>query len=383
MSSEKQLVRDMNLTKHFKKINFNQLCKLVREIKERTDIQTIDLKALGSDLDYKGLKLAIKEEYGVDLNNDLKEQVDKNDHHEAEGRKLYEKEIKEALNNSIQEIKENNPQIKQYFNILREYTKVVATGFINSMVVQGVGGIGKSFMVLETLNEAGLKLGADYELVSGFSTALELYHIAYNNHNKILIFDDCSGLFDSEKAIAILKSLMWSATKHRFISYYTTSDKLKAPSRFEFTGRVIIVINDIPHLNRSLKALLSRALSIEVSFKYTDIIKIMYELAKKDYNGLAQAQRYEVIDFIKENTDYTTTDLNFRTLYKAFDLRRYGDNWRELVTGLFNKNETLELIKRLVNSGLNVREQIREFEAQTGKSRATYFRLKTKLNKLL
>ena len=261
---------------------------------------------------------------------------------------------------------------------------MVGDGINNSLILKSNGGLGKTYMLLKTLNEMGLKNGKDYVYMNSYSTPLSFYEFLYHNKDRLIILDDFEGVLNNNIGVSILKSALWSATSDRSVHYLTTSDKLIVPNQFTFKGRIIFCLNNGLGNDAERKALQSRALFYEINFSYQDTMKVIYGIAKQPYKDLTDEERLGIAEYLKEKTDETTDSLNFRTLIKAFDIRVYCkkfrvEDWESLVDDLLRKDETLAVAKQLIMSKLTIGQQINQFYDLTGRSRRTYFRLKKKL----
>jgi len=309
-----------------------------------------------------------------------KQKKEKEEQKRFEQFKKEEKEAQQQFDKSIQQIIQNkNPEADKYFENATHFIGMVAEGDNNSLILKSNGGLGKTYMVLQTLNG----LGKEFIYQNSYSTPLSFYEFLYENRDKMIVLDDFEGVLDNKIGISILKSALWSATSERTINYLTTSEKLKAPSRFIFKGRIIFCMNNGLKTDEESRALKSRALFYEINFSYSDIMKILYEIAKQPYKGLVDEERLEVAKYLQENTDETTMDLNFRTLIKAFDIYSYCKkhklDWKVLVRDLAVRDEQMAIVKELMKGDLSVKQQVEKFCDMTGKHRSTYFNLKKKL----
>jgi hypothetical protein len=265
--------------------------------------------------------------------------------------------------------------IEKHFGKMKELIRMVVRGYSNALILVSEGGLGKSYTVLQTLKEEGLKENEDFVYITTFSTPLELYNMLYANRDKIVILDDLEGILTERKSISILKSALWSANGRRYVSYYLKTNKLDAPKKFEFSGRVIFCINDIRN-NKIIQSLISRCLFYKLEFSYSQKIEIMRAIAEKEKIPI------EVIDFIEVISSPATQNLNFRTLRHVWDAYRYDLNngkngsWKEVAKSLLDADNNLALIYELSKSEKPVKEQVNEFINMTGRSRATYFRYK-------
>jgi hypothetical protein len=317
-------------------------------------------------------------------NSEKEHQKDEIEHYEKEATALEEQHYKEEFEKAIEEIKEKKtPEIDKYFSTLKELIKITINGENNALCLVSEGGLGKTYQIFKTLSELNLKLNQDYIYISSHITPLELYHILYNHLDKIIILDDVEHLLDNITTIGILKSATWSAVDKRIINYYTTSEKLKAPSEFEFKGKIIMCLNKIPETNKEIiESLLSRIITYRLKFDYQTKIQIFYEIAK------ILNIDFELIDFIKENTNEATENLNFRTLIQLNWIYKYYKNnngdWKPLIKEFLSekKDDILEVVLELIKSGKSVKEQVRLFKETVGLSERTFYRYKSKLTKL-
>ena len=157
------------------------------------------------------------------------------------------------------------------FQDLRRLVTLVARGIRRSLFVSGQGGVGKTFVVTETLNDLGLKKDKDWFIFSGKITTVGLYRTLFMlRHNKLLVFDDIDAAFDNPESAAFLKaaldtqtrSLNWLSSRTVNVSSMGTEEKeafnhrvddalkarpdderIKFPSEFYFTSRIIFISN--------------------------------------------------------------------------------------------------------------------------------------------
>ena len=278
---------------------------------------------------------------------------------------------------SVECMYENEKREDQFYK-MRELVKIVVKGYSNSLILLSEGGLGKSYTVLQTLKEEGLKDGEEFVYITTFSTPLELYHILYENKDKLVVLDDTEGILTDRKSISILKSALWSANGRRVLNYHSTTGKLQAPESFEFTGKIIFCINEIGH-DKIIQSLVSRCLFYRLKFSYQEKLKMMEDIAKSE--GIAT----EVMEFIKIYTTPATRNLNFRTLFHIWNAYRYdSDNgkdgrWKELAKALLETNEELGFVLGLIESARPVNQQVKEFITTRHMSRRTFFRYKQML----
>ena len=209
-------------------------------------------------------------------------------------------------------MEDNTFTINERFEFLDNYIKLVVDGKMNSLIINGTTGIGKSHTVLQHLSKTDKK----YFIVKGFSTARALYDALYHNRNSIIIFDDCDNILADKVAVNILKGAL-DTYDERVISWLSKSTDKNIPLQFNFQGQVIFISNlKTEQFDEAMK---SRALMIDLSMTYEekqDRMLNIYSLIRpevpitKSYSVLLQ-----LFDAI-ENEE----DLNLRTYEKALVL---------------------------------------------------------------
>jgi hypothetical protein len=269
--------------------------------------------------------------------------------------------------------------IEYYFKPVKEFVRMVVGGHSDALVLLSDGGLGKSYTVLQTLKEEGLKEGEDFVLITTFATPLELYNMLFNyREGKILVLDDLEGILTDRKSVSILKSALWSANNKRTIHYHSTTSKMTAPSEFQFESRVILCMNDLVD-NKIVNSLISRCMFFRFNPSYQQRLEIIGAIAEKE--GIAK----EIVEFIKMNSGPVTKNLNFRTLIHLWNAYRYDMNngnsgsWKILGKALLGSDGTLSLVWELSKSNKKVEEQAKEFTTKVNRSRRTFFRLRKKL----
>jgi hypothetical protein len=86
----------------------------------------------------------------------------------------------------------------------------------------GPPGWGKTTSVQKAL------LASDVNSVQlgSYSTPLDLYNFLHQNQDRVIVIDDCAGLFSEQTSMAILKAATWSGpVGKRLIRWGSTSNK--------------------------------------------------------------------------------------------------------------------------------------------------------------
>jgi len=258
---------------------------------------------------------------------------------------------------------------------VHEYVKIIAGGHMNCLFLFGAGGIGKTEVILRTLEDEEVK--AVY--LNGIATPLELYHYLYDYNGNLIVLDDVEGILNNPKTIAILKAAIYGYKGRRTICYATTSALLRVPEAFEFTGRLIICVNAFPD-NPSLEALTRRTICYELRLSLAEKIDLFKQIAEQRYKGISLEKRRQVCSFLIENVDESTKNLSLRELFKSFDIYKGNtDKWRELIREMLSIDEDVRAFLMATKTTEKVSSQINIFREMTGKSRRTFFRIKQRI----
>jgi hypothetical protein len=287
-----------------------------------------------------------------------------------------ENKAKENFEKSVKTLEGNETEkLREKFKELDNATEVLVKSNINGLISIGTGGIGKSYKILKKLTE----LKVDFIYQTAFSTPLELYHTLYEHNGKVIVIDDCEGILNNIKCVSILKNALWSVTGTRILNYKSTSELLKAPKQFEFTGKLIIITNRLTN-ETNLKALVSRVLFCDLKFSYYQILEMMEQITINDYKGLQKEEREKVFNYIKRHSSPCVLDFNLRILIKAFEIYKIMNNWKDIVKDMLKEDTTLKVVYNLEKEKTrSVKDRIQEFARITGMSRATYFNYKRKI----
>lgn len=225
--------------------------------------------------------------------------------------------------------------VKERFEFVEEFTKLVAKGIIPSLVVTGSGGLGKSHTVTESLKAIGKKedtigsVDGDFLVIKGYTTPRGMYETLYDNNGKIIIYDDADDAFKDPIGANILKAALDSGDT-RVISWGASSAKDDPyPSRFEFTGKVIFISN--LSISKFPQAILSRSMLADVTLNTEEKIERIEQVFSGDKNKrFSNDDKNEVIEFIRENAS-KFKDLNIRSAYNALKMKlALGDNWKRM-----------------------------------------------------
>jgi hypothetical protein len=235
-------------------------------------------------------------------------------------------DVKKAEKRMMDEYDYSDPET--IFDDLERYVKMVIDGIQPSLVLTGSPGVGKTYLVLSQLKEAGLKDEKDYVHVKGRSTAAGMYTTLYQNRDKIVVFDDCDSVFSTPDALNILKGALDSYGERK-ISWLTAKplkaeDNTNIPKSFIFEGGVIFISN-LPQ-RKIDDAIKTRSFVLEVALTPEDMLKRMKDQLPNIMKEVPLPIREEALDFIESIAGKTDNlELNMRTLIKAVKILQSVD----------------------------------------------------------
>jgi hypothetical protein len=236
---------------------------------------------------------------------------------------------------TTQSVETPSLSVQERFAHMERLVSLVIEGRSPSLIICGDAGIGKTFMVRQQLQHAGLNeqvvsadatdakpdnkkkqlrrlFGADkkrnntYIFVKGYSSPMGLFQILHDNRESIIVFDDCDSVFKTPVSVNILKSALDS-----------------------FKGKIIFISN-LPELDLD-EAVKSRSFVISVTLTRKELWDRMMALLPNIEPKVDMVIKDEVINFMGFNID-KFRDFNMRTFIKAVRIRTSGDpNWKEMV----------------------------------------------------
>jgi len=235
--------------------------------------------------------------------------------------------------------------INTRFEFVEKLVNMVASGVQPSAVITGEGGLGKTYTVRKTLEDAGLEdmtailneaedgdvIENAYITIKGFSTAKGLYRTLYENNGKIILFDDCDSILKDPVALNILKGALDSYDR-RYISWNAEmkeSDDL--PRSFEFTGSIIFISNmDQDKIDQAVR---SRSMMIDLTMTDEQKIDRMEHIALSgDFLPQYEAEiKTDALNLLREIKD-EVKEISLRTLIAVAKIRASNTDWKDLAT---------------------------------------------------
>lgn len=216
--------------------------------------------------------------------------------------------------------------------ILQKYITGLTKGLGNSLVVVSPAGYGKTEMTLNTLTEMGYQEGKDYRYISNYITPLELFKLLDEvNHlaePKLLVLDDTEEILNEPKVIGLLKSALWATPDgKRKVCWYSGTYKIKE-KEFDFTGRIILLLNKLNKKNPIINSLIDRGLFYEIQMTKSEILELIKARAELPYQNIPYNQRLKIAEFISQRSG---ENISLRVLPKIYNLFLLSPNsWQTL-----------------------------------------------------
>jgi hypothetical protein len=264
-------------------------------------------------------------------------------------------------------------ELEKLYHKPNEYIKMVASGKEKGLLLYGESSLGKSFRVKKVLGELGKKEGEDYFIISGHITPLQFFSKLYLARDKLVVFDDVN-LLENILNLNMLKAALNENSCGR-VEYYTTHKMpTGVPASFIFTGQVIILLNGMPNDNEHLRAVENRVLTYHLQFSHEEILRILADIAKQHVEGISEAERLEIVDWIGNNTTEATKNLNIRLYQHLVIFYKWNkEEWKTLAQDYIKNDEyTLLIIQGLKEKA---------WCEATGLSRRSYYNYKQKVHK--
>lgn len=269
------------------------------------------------------------------------------------------KTVAKAIENPDVKKEMEDPDTK--FGLMKGLVQIVSRAARNSLIIYGGPGIGKTFVVTQTIKSEGLVKNKDWFMIKGKITTSALYQTLFmHRKGKLLVFDDTDSVWGDAEAANLLKAALDSYDERtiswvspRTVNVSKMSDeakeeyndsidakmeenpedsKIKLPSEFNFEGRIIFISNltvdkfDTAVLNRSAK--IDMTMTDEQIFKR--LKSILPDIGSKN---VPLNIKEEIFEFLRgQNIKGLLKEPSMRTYVAAEDLYRSGlENWKDFL----------------------------------------------------
>jgi len=288
--------------------------------------------------------------------------------------------------------------------VVRDRVRGVALGHHPGFYLFGRPGTSKTYIVRTTLN----RLGVPYYYHDGHLTPMGLFDLLAEYHDRVILLDDVSSLFEQRVSLQILLAALGNPPGDSACGRVIKYRRQGRQQIVKFTGGVIGISNLALHPAPLLQALKSRVHYMHYDPTDEQLAALMLTIAAQGWPAerprLTPAQCREVATFLIDESRRLGSRLDLRLLVdKAFPdyLQHHnGDtevHWRDLVTATLEeqlvelrytpalrpiarqerKAFEQQLVQRLLIEHPTTQARLAAWHEHTGKSaRALYRRLR-------
>lgn len=222
----------------------------------------------------------------------------------------------------------------QRFEYVGTLVDMVAEGISPSVLITGLSGIGKTYLVKQRLETAGLTEGDGYILVTGHSSPLGLYRLLYEHQEQRIVFDDCDSVFRDETSVNLLKAALDSYSVRR-VSWQSSRIPEDLESQFDFNGQIIFISNMTA--DKIDEAVKSRTFVIDLQMSRKEISEYLYTIAENIEPEMDLNDKNDVLKELEYRCD-SFEQYNIRTFIKACRVfkvaQKTGKNWKDMISVL-------------------------------------------------
>ena len=239
-------------------------------------------------------------------------------------------------------------RLERRFNAMDAMTRATCFGVNRSLIISGPAGLGKSYGVMKTLEDAERK-GYVPIVVKGYIRPTGLYKLLFENRFRkcIVVFDDADSIFSDDVCLNLLKAAC-DMTEKRRLSWLTETkmedeDGERLPRSFEFEGSIIFITNydfdDLIAKGNKLaphfEALISRSHYLDLAMKtkrdyFVRIKQVVFGKHMLERDGFSPEDSEEVVNFVEKNMN-NLRELSLRMVVKLAGLLRMDrSSWKDL-----------------------------------------------------
>jgi len=263
------------------------------------------------------------------------------------------------------------------YDELRDYVDAWSEGYLRFLVLEGRGGVGKSYTFKDVLENQYEPTGGDNDLIlqdnnstviwfSGHATPFSIYKRTEAHPNAKVVFDDVDSLLNNKNSVALLKQICETGASE--VRWSTTRGREEETMRYTSRHNVALITNRVDFNGGHLSALEDRAI-------YLEFTPEPHELWEKTQ---IITENQEILDYIEEHNLHTTHGYSLRRVEKAIELLSAGLNWRDILHPDdvdYRDTDLAEQLYEAYNDGDITREEmLREWNTQTGQSERTLYR---------
>lgn len=218
--------------------------------------------------------------------------------------------------------------------ILKKYILGLSKGLENSLVVVSPAGLGKTETTMKTLEELGYQENTHFKYIQNYITPLELFLLLQEVNKlqepRILVIDDGEDTLSNPRAVGLLRGALWGFGGQRKVGWRSGTYKIKE-KEFNFTGKIIFLLNKLNTKNPVVNALKDRSLFFELHLTISDMFSLIRQRAELPYQDIPINKRKEIAEFLI-GVGKNSNNISLRALPRAFNLFLLSPNhYKELI----------------------------------------------------
>lgn len=210
--------------------------------------------------------------------------------------------------------------------IITKYITGLSKDLATSLIVVSRAGLGKTETTLNVLKKKGCVEGQHYLYRNNYITPKALVHeleeVNSLKEPKILVLDDIEDTLKNLQAIGVLKGALWGMPNgERRVSWITTKERIE----FNFTGKIIFLLNVFKKENPLIEALRDRGFYYNFDLNNQEIIELIDQRSNLRYHNIPQHQRKKIVDYLRKISN-GSSKITLRLLPKAYNLYLLSPN---------------------------------------------------------
>jgi hypothetical protein len=319
--------------------------------------------------------------------------------HDAAGNRVETQRPRETASGLSEAEQGYLARLENKLQLARDRTAAVALGHATGFYLFGEGGVGKSYTVLEELEQRKVH----YVLANSRMTGRGLYNQLEKFPDAIHVLEDMEALTRDKGAQGVLRSALWGQRRdggrgpmERPVTWTTHVME----HSFVFTGGIIMLANRPLGLLPELDAIRTRISVLHLQATDQEMRALMRKvaLAGFEHEGkrLATEECLEVCDYVIAQSKSLHSQLNMRVLVNSFqDYLQWqegdaGCHWHDAVAARLRerptwfcrevslgsratkKQQELEIVRQIKD--LDRDERLQVWVEQTSKSESALYR---------
>jgi len=216
--------------------------------------------------------------------------------------------------------------VEEKFDFLRGAIREISQGNINSLIITGSPGSGKTYTTLEELDKAGVEYT---RYTGGVKHVEDLIRILYNKRDReIIILDDFDSAWQNKEAANILKAALDNKDNREitYVDVHANKNMSDIPPKWLYEGYIIFISNS----TKIDSAVASRSVVINLTLTNEEMVEKI-ENTLKDYRpDLPMDIKKKALEYLKEINPGVSV-IDFRTLDNILVAMRISkENWKKM-----------------------------------------------------